>query len=176
MRRRALWILCHLGVLAMAAPSLGWSQQGSTCPAPTNGPSPILHVRGAVDSPLDLNADDLAGLPRRRLQVEERDGGVAEYEGILLADVLARAGVPMESLRGRQAATVVVAEARDGYRAVYALAELDPAFSDRELVLADRKNGAELSADEGPFRLIMLGERRHSRWIRQLSCLRVTQP
>ncbi len=175
MRGPTLWLFWQLGVFAVAAPSYGWSQQPSVCPEPAGGPTPVLHVRGKVGHDLDLSTEALFDLPRQRLQVEEREGGVAEYEGVAVADVLKHAGVAMESLRGAQASTVVVAEARDGYRAVYALAELDPAFSDREVVLVYRKNGGVLSAEEGPFRLIMLGERRRSRWIRQVSCLRVEQ-
>lgn len=166
-------MLWHLGVLAVAAPSYGWGQQRSTCPEPVGDRTRIVHVRGDVERALDLSVQDLEGLPKQRFRVEERDGGVAEYEGVTLAEVLAQAGVPTESLRGPQASTVVVAEARDGYRAVFALAELDEAFSDRQIVLVDRKNGAELPAEEGPYRVIMLGESRHSRWIRQVTCLRV---
>ena len=76
-------------------------------------------------------------------------------------------------MRGPLASTVVVAEARDGYRAAYTLAELDPDFSGREIILADRKNGATLSPDEGPLRIFMLGETRRSRWPRQVHCLRI---
>jgi len=169
-------VVLSVGVLVglvLSAPGGASAQQPSSCPTPGQGSGAVLHLRGAVQEPLTLSAPELDRLPRERVRVEERDGGVAEYEGVLLAAILARAGVPTESLRGPQASTVVVAEALDGYRAAFALAELDAAFSDRRVLLVDRKNGAPLSAEEGPFRVVMEGERRHSRWIRQVVCLRV---
>jgi hypothetical protein len=83
------------------------------------------------------------------------------------------AGVPVESLRGAQAATVVVAEAKDGYRAAYSLAVLDETFSGRLFILADRRGEAALGEGEGPFRVIAEGETRRSRCIREVRCLRV---
>jgi DMSO/TMAO reductase YedYZ molybdopterin-dependent catalytic subunit len=173
MGRRLLLAAGVLVGLGIGAPGGASAQQPSSCPALGEGSGAVLHVRGAVLEPLTLSAPELDRLPRERVRVEERDGGVADYEGVALAAVLALAGVPTESLRGPQASTVVVAEALDGYRAAFALAELDAAFSDRRVLLVDRKNGAPLPAEEGPFRVVMEGERRHSRWIRQVVCLRV---
>lgn len=173
MGRRLLLPVAVLVALALTAPGAAPAQQPSSCPAPEGGDGAVLHIRGAVQEPMSLSAPELGRLRRERVRVEERDGSVAEYEGVALAAILALAGVPMESLRGPQASTVVVAEALDGYRAAFALAELDVAFSDRRVLLADRKNGAPLPAEEGPFRVVMEGVRRHSRWIRQVVCLRV---
>lgn len=174
--RAGIWLCWLFTGVALAAPSVGWSRQESACPAGEVDRSAVVHIRGEVERPLDLTEQDLARLPRQRIGVEDRDGSVVEYEGVRLADILVQAGVSMESLRSPQAAAVVVAEARDGYRAVFALAELDEAFSDRLAVLVDRKDGDALSPDEGPYRVIMRGERRHSRWIRQVACLRVVRP
>jgi hypothetical protein len=46
-----------------------------------------------------------------------------------------------KDLRGKQMALYVLASASDGYRAVFALAELDPAFTDRHILLVDRRDG-----------------------------------
>jgi hypothetical protein len=73
-----------------------------------------------------------------------------------------------DSLRGRPLATYVVAEASDGYRVLFSIAELDSRFTDRVVVLADRKDGQPLSAAEGPYRLIVPGEKRPARWARQV--------
>lgn len=173
MNLRILSSLGLLAILALAVVRDGSAQQPSSCPAPADGQAEVVYVRGAVPQALELSARELEGLRRERVRVVERDGSTAEYEGVALADVLMLAGMDMGSLRGPQVATVVVAEARDGYRAVYALAELDASFSDRRVVLVDRKNGNALTDQEGPFRIIMDGESRHSRWIRQVTCLRV---
>lgn len=163
-----------LAMLVLMAPAAGRAQQAAVCPE--GGRDDVVYVRGEVERPLELTADELAKLPRTRLRIEDRDGRTVEYEGVALLEIVARAGVPTDRLSGRQAATVVVAEARDGYRAAYALAELDETHSGRFPVLVDRKDGAAIAPEEGPFRVIMRGEQRHSRWIRQVSCLRIVRP
>jgi hypothetical protein len=64
-------------------------------------------------------------------------------------------------------------EATDGYRAVFALAELDPELTDRVILLADTKDGQPLSPSEGAFRVIVPGEKRPARWVRQVRALTV---
>jgi hypothetical protein len=69
---------------------------------------------------------------------------------------------------------VLLVEAADGYKVVYALAEIDPAFASREIILADKRDGKPLDAKEGPFRIVAPGDKRPARWARQITTLRVT--
>ena len=64
-------------------------------------------------------------------------------------------------------------EATDGYRAVFALAELDSDLTDRVILLADTKDGQPLPASEGSFRIIVPGEKRPARWVRQVRAVTV---
>jgi hypothetical protein len=48
-------------------------------------------------------------------------------------------------------ATYVLAEAADGYRVLYSLAELDSDFQDAEVIVADTMNGSPLGEKQGPF-------------------------
>ncbi|MGE3541290.1 MAG: hypothetical protein AB7N91_28130 [Candidatus Tectimicrobiota bacterium] len=59
-------------------------------------------------------------------------------------------------------------EAADGYRVVFALPELDPAFTERLVLLAEQRDGQPLAATEGPLRLVVPGEKRQARWVRQV--------
>ena len=70
-------------------------------------------------------------------------------------------------------ALFVVVEAADGYRAVFALAELDPEFTDRVILLADRRDDKPLPGQAGPFQIIVPGEKKHARWVRQVIRLKV---
>jgi len=91
-----------------------------------------------------------------------------------LVEILAKAGVPFgKDLRGKAMVFYVVAEAADGYRAVFALPELDPTYSDRVILLADHRDGRPLSAKEGPLQIVVPGEKKHARWVRQVITLRV---
>ena len=66
-----------------------------------------------------------------------------------------------------------MAEAADGYRVVIALPELDPGFTDKQIVLAYLKDGKPLDEKEGPYRIVIPDEKRMARWIRQVIKLRI---
>src|SRR5689334_8298958 len=62
--------------------------------------------------------DDLARLPPHSVTVQEH-GKSIKYDGVLLRDVLARAGAPFgEQLKGKALSSYVLATARDGYAVV----------------------------------------------------------
>jgi hypothetical protein len=64
-------------------------------------------------------------------------------------------------------------EAADGYRVVIAIPQLDPAFTDRQIVLAFLRNGKPLDEKEGPYRIVIPDEKRMAGWVRQLTALRI---
>lgn len=134
-----------------------------------------VEVAGAVATPLRLTAADMVALPRA--SVETRSDGVAvKYEGVWLHEVLKKAGVPAGTeLRGKALASYVIAEAQDGYQVVFSLAELDPMFTDNQVLLADTANGKPLSGAQGSFRLVAPKEKRGARSIRMLTWLEVVQ-
>src|SRR5438067_227597 len=99
---------------------------------PRAGTSVLLEVRGEVSRPLVWSASEFAKLPRQTVRARGHDRVEAQFEGVPLFEILARAGVPFgNELRGKAVALYLAVEAADGYRAVFALPELDPAFSDR---------------------------------------------
>ena len=122
---------------------------------------------------LQRSAQQLAAMPRTRVVLDEH-GAHATYEGTELWRLLALAGAPQgKALHGKELTQYIVVEGLDGYRAVLALAESDPAISDRTIILADRKNGQALSAKDGPFRLVIEREKRPARCVRQVRSIRV---
>jgi DMSO/TMAO reductase YedYZ molybdopterin-dependent catalytic subunit len=134
----------------------------------------LLTVNGEVEHPLRLTADDLAGLPRQSIKAKDHKGVEATFAGVPLVEILKKAGARVgERLRGGALADYLVVEASDGYRVVFALAELDPAFNDRTILLADRRDGRPLDASEGPLRVVVPGEKKHARWARQVTTLTV---
>jgi DMSO/TMAO reductase YedYZ molybdopterin-dependent catalytic subunit len=140
-------------------------------------PSVLLKIQGDVARPLELTAQKLAEFPRATVHVADRDGQEAMYEGVELVEVLAAAGKKFgQDLRGPELANYVLVEAADGYRALFALAELDPENTGRVVILADRRDGKPLDANEGPLRVVVPGEKRHARWVRQVTSLRVGKP
>lgn len=131
--------------------------------------SASVTVGGEVSHPLVLDAGALAKLPR--VTVQGSDHGVsASWSGVPLSAILSAAGVPLgEALRGKNMALYVRISAADGYRVVYALAELDPQFRNEPVILADQRDGKALGAKEGPLRVIAPTDQRPARWIRQVT-------
>jgi len=138
-------------------------------------PPASLQITGAVKRPLTLAADDLAKMPRATVKTTN-SGMETVYEGVWLHEVLKRAGVPQGSeLRGKALASYLLAEAQDGYQVVFSLAELDPAFIDNEILLADTANGKALFGAQGRFRLVVPKDRPGARSVRMLTKLEVVQ-
>ena len=98
------------------------------------------------------------------------------YEGVWLHEVLKRAGVPQgNELRGKALSTYVLAQAQDGYQVVFSLGELDPAFIDNQILLADTANGKALFGAQGRFRLVVPKDKPGARSVRMLTRLDVVQ-
>jgi DMSO/TMAO reductase YedYZ molybdopterin-dependent catalytic subunit len=135
-----------------------------------------LVITGTVEKPLNLQISDLEKMAHVSLEVKDHDGHLTTYEGVPLADLLKAAGAPIgEKLRGPNMASYVLAEAKDGYRVVFALAEMDPAFTDSQVLVAYSANGKPLPDGQGPIRIVAPQEKRPARWIRMLQRIQVVK-
>jgi hypothetical protein len=133
-----------------------------------------LVVRGAVEQPLALVLSDLQAMPRLNLNIREKDGSDATFEGVALYDVIMRSK-PMLSERCCSNAinTLVVVGAADHYQAVFSLPELDPKFGHGKILLADERNGQPLGLPYGPFEIIAPDDKVHARWVREVNLIEV---
>ena len=143
--------------------------------AQTPAPAAELRISGGVATPLTLTTDDLKKMPRVTLSVVNPHTQKKEtYEGVRVEDLLRKAGVPLgEQMRGPAMASYVLAEAEDGYRVVFSVAELDSGIVDSEIIVADTMDGAPLGEKVGPFRIVAPHEKRPARWIRMLKSITV---
>jgi Oxidoreductase molybdopterin binding domain len=151
------------------------AQASATAPAE----DPIVKVGGNVPKPIELKLSDLSAMPRTDVRAKDREGKDITYSGVSLAELLRAAGLKLDpaSMPSRDiVASYILVEAADGYRAVFALAEIDPAQTDRVILLADHKEGKPLSGNEGPFRIVVPGEKRPARWVRQVQTILVGRP
>jgi hypothetical protein len=136
-----------------------------------------LTVMGLDGVRHEFSADQLAAQPHLSVKVTDHSGSQSLFDGIPARELLRLAGAPLgKELAGMNLLLYVVAEAADGYAAVYALAEFDSAFTDSSILIADRRHGKALSADEGPLRVVVPWEKRQARWVRQLIALRLARP
>jgi DMSO/TMAO reductase YedYZ molybdopterin-dependent catalytic subunit len=135
----------------------------------------VLKVEGAVPTPLSLTAEDLAKLPRATATLSA-DGTTTTYEGVLLYDILVKAGWQFgRGMTGKPMASYLIATGKDGYQVVFALPEIDPQFSGAKVLIADKADGAALPAREQPFRIVAPEDKMHARSIYSLVKLEVVR-
>jgi len=132
-----------------------------------------LQVTRADGTSTTLSAAQIAALPHVTISTKDHDT-VAQFEGVAVSAVLALAGVQLGStMRGPRLAEALLVEAADNYKVVFALAEFDPDFTGREILLADKRDGKPLDAKEGPWRIVAPGDKRPARWIRQVTSFKI---
>jgi DMSO/TMAO reductase YedYZ molybdopterin-dependent catalytic subunit len=163
MKPLAVIIAFVLGsVIWCAGPACGQGGQSAIAK-----PGPLLTVSGEVTHPLSLSAADLAALPHRTVNAKDHQGELASFSGVALTDILKLAGVKFgEDLRGKALSLYVVVRGSDGYQVTFAIAEFDPGFTDKLVLLADHRDGNPLSSAEGPLRVVVPDEKRQARWVR----------
>jgi DMSO/TMAO reductase YedYZ molybdopterin-dependent catalytic subunit len=137
----------------------------------TQGQEATLSVTGEVKEPLKLTMTELEAMPTTKVTAKDHDGTTATYEGVPLQAILSRAGVP----QGDALQLVVLVKAADGYKVALSLAELDPLFTDKQALLAYKRNGIDLDAKTGPLRLVIPEERRQARWVRRVTELEIVR-
>ncbi|HXZ84872.1 MAG TPA: molybdopterin-binding protein [Myxococcota bacterium] len=121
-----------------------------------------------------LTLEQLSALPQVEIRVADPNGPEVAFRGPSLHELAIRAGAPAgDALRGRAMTLALLAQAPDGYRVAYTLAELDPSFGARNAIVALTQDGHPLSAHDGPLRVVVEGDQHRARWIRQLSELRL---
>ena len=144
-------------------------------PQPPSTAVAPLTIAGDIPKTVTLTVADLKNYPRTTVSVQE-EGRTVTYDGVLLGDVLARAGAPLgPELRGNHVASYVLAKARDGYQVVFSLAEVDPAFTGSQILLADTIDGKPLFEYQGPIRIVAPADKRGARSIRMLERLEIVR-
>ena len=138
--------------------------------AATASESNDLLLLAPSHSPQRLSAADLKAMAHITVTFHNSHTNADEtYSGVRLADVLAKIGAPLGSeLRGKALANYIVATGSDGYKAVLALAEVDPSFHPGEVLVADTMDGKPLDAHSGPFKLVVIEDKRPARSVRNL--------
>ena len=161
-RRTALgWMATAAAVLAVGAAPL--AQEG------------MLSVAGDVAKPLTITAAELKTMPRTTVSIADQ-GREVKYTGVLIGEILSRAGAPLgRDMTGPAVSTYVLATGKDGYQALFSLAELDPAMTPNDIIVADTVDGQPLFDYQGPFRIVAPKDKRGARGVRMLQKLEVVR-
>ena len=171
-------LLSHFLLTAVFLTPALLAQQGSPAPAagaqqessPTPAKNELTLQTYANPKPVAMTADDLKAMPHIPVTIHNPHTDADEtYSGVRLSDLLAKIGAPLGSeLHGKALADYIVAAGMDGYKAVLALGEVDPAFHPGEVIVADAMNGKPLDAHSGPFKLVVTEDKRPARSVRNL--------
>lgn len=173
MTRRAAFHLIA-SVLVVSATTVTAVEHGQTA-APPKPAAAALSIGGDVPRPLTLTMADLKAMPRTTVTVDDK-GRASVYEGVLVAELLGRAGAPLgKDLMGKALTTYVRASAIDGYEVVFSLAELDPAMTSNDVIVADTVDGKPLAEGLGPLRLATPHDKRPARALHMLTRLDVVR-
>jgi hypothetical protein len=116
-----------------------------------------------------LDAVVLAQMPSVQVHVPfltEHGTETADNTGAMLWSVLQQLGlISSANPRDWEKQTIIVT-GRDGYAVVLAMAEIDPAFEGKEIVLADQVDGHPIPGSG--LRLVVPGDRRGGRSVRDV--------
>lgn len=160
-------------VLVLASPILAQDHPHEHAQDPSLRASPPAAPEIASPVTVPLDATTLAAPPRQPVSARVH-ATTLQCEGVALVDLLRASGaIPEGRLGSAHLARYVLAGARDGYRVVFSLAELDPGTGNRGVFVVDRCDGRALSTDDGPLRLLVPGDVRAARSVRQLDSLNV---
>jgi hypothetical protein len=148
----------------------------SLAPTVSNAQAPSITIKGAGPQPVSITSAELASMPRATASTSN-NGITTTFEGVLLSEVLKKAGVPYTADMHRHLLTgYVIATASDGYEVLFSLGELDPGITSGQYLLADKADGKPMFGTNGDFRLIVPGDKRGARSIRMLTSLTVVMP
>lgn len=132
-------------------------------------------IVGLDGNKLTLTLDQLRQMPQQTVTLNNpHTKSTEKYEGVLLRDVLAKVATPAgDKLRGDEMRDYVGVTGRDGYSAVFALAELDPAFQDNKVLVAISSEGKPLDDKQGPIRVVASQDKRPARSVRMVDTITV---
>ena len=141
-----------------------------------NAQTTNISISGDGITPLTITKGMFAEMKQVVIMAKGHDEKVHRYSGVTLADILTKAGVMLgDSAKRKTILTYVVITAADNYKAIYTLPEIDPLFANRSIILANRADKKPLSAEDGSFQIIVPGEKKHARWIRQVTGIQVVR-
>jgi hypothetical protein len=138
-------------------------------PAAAQAPVAVA-LSGHIAHPRTLDAADLS--PAVTVEVPasgKPDAPKTQFGGVLLWPLLDGAGWVDAPGRKTHLQHVILARGRDGYAVALAIAEIDPGFEGKQVLIATTQDGKKLAAPE----LVVPGDRRAGRRVHDLTGIEV---
>lgn len=141
-------------------------------------PLTLLTLAAALvaGTPLPIDAALLHGLPLADATLNAH-GEVHHCAGPTVASLLAKLGLPQgEQLGGPALANGVLFRASDGYAVLFSLGELNSTLGNETAIIAVSCEGKPLDGKTGPYRVMLPGDHRPARAMRQVISLELVVP
>ena len=121
-----------------------------------------------------LSVADLQAMPQTTVTVHNEHTKVDEsYTGVLLGDLLAKSGFPVDKTTHRKMLrSYLIAEGMDKYWVLYSVTEVEFSEHNGSVIVATSMDGKPLG-DDGQLKLIDSGDKKPQRWVRSLSAITV---
>ena len=166
--------LCFAGVSAaeahaQTAPAGGMAEHQHAPAQPST--SLVLTLDGKATT---LSVADLAAMPQKTVTVHNEHTKADEtYTGVLLGDLLAKYGFPVDKTTHRKMLrSYLVAEGTDKYWVLYSVTEIEGSEHNGDVIVATSMGGKPLEED-GQLKLVDTGDKKPQRWVRNLSAITV---
>ncbi|WP_158941412.1 molybdopterin-dependent oxidoreductase [Granulicella sp. S190] len=149
---------------------VGTSAEHAHTPA-TPSTSLVLTIEG---KPTTLSITDLLAMTQKTVTVHNEHTKTDEtYTGVLLGDLLAKYGLPVDKTTHRKMLrSYLIAEGVDKYWVLYSVTEVEDSEHNGSVIVATGMGGKPLGED-GQFKLIDSEDKKPQRWVRNLSALTV---
>lgn len=134
------------------------------------GPGPV-----SVDL-LPFERAALKAMDQAEVRVAE-DGKTVVYAGVPLAAILAKKAKDSGTMSGLRTLSdaVILVRGADGYQAAVSAAAVAMDTRGERFLLAIHRDGKPLGDSQGPVRLIVPGDPRHARWVKDVAAIRLVR-
>jgi hypothetical protein len=159
-----------IGANAQTAPKAGAMEEHDHAPAP-----PSLNLTVTVDGKATtFSVAELQAMTQRTVTVHNEHTKADEtYTGVLLGDLLAKRGFPVDKTTHRKMLrSYLVAEGTDKYWVLYSVTEIEGSEHNGDVIVATSMGGKSLGED-GHFKLVDTGDKKPQRWVRNLTTIAV---
>ena len=134
----------------------------------------VFTVKIKEAKPVVFTADDLKSLERATLKTVVDDKTLI-FEGVPLSAILHKVGIPWGTKCSLWLDCYLVVDSEDGYRAVYSISEIDPGLRHKQVILADRCDGAPIRKADGPYEIVEEDAKQRGRWAKHAVSLSVKE-
>ena len=163
----------YVGVVAFLAGTITVAQapadpRGAAVAHPKAAPSTALVVTAAGKT-ASFSLADLQGMAQKTVKVHNAHRDAEEtYVGVLLTEVLAKAGAGDAGVGKPLLRSYVKAEGTDRYWVLYSGIEIEGVSHVGDVIVATSLDGKGLG-ENGPFMLVSTEDKKPQRWVRNLS-------